>query len=379
MFTINNPPEGVGPHAWVDHVDYCVWQKEVGENGTPHLQGYCILKKYKDLPWLKKFLSATAHWERRRGKHSEAKAYCTKEDTRKEGPFEYGTEPEGDGQGARTDISALKRALDEGQTEAEIADNPETFGFWLRYQRSITRYRMLMRANERTWHTHCLVLWGPPGVGKSRRALEEAGEGAYWLRKPSAGGQVWFDGYDGQEVVVIDEFYGWIARDLMQRLCDRYPCLVDTKGGATAFLAKRIIITSNEHPSRWWPKVGLGAMVRRLTGDCGRVEHMDYPRQNEVSALVPGYDADKRYWDEFIDVVARGPMLDDHQSAPHPQEVVRNNTQRAASSSAAAAKAKPSLDTTGLTLRRDSQGSDVWMYESGEEEEGCECVYCEDD
>jgi len=313
VFTINNEGSEV-PRAWEEHVTYCVWQRESGENGTPHLQGYVILKSIKDLTWLKRHLSDRAHWEKRRGKHAEAKAYCMKDDTRIEGPFEIGQEPPESEQGKRTDIARLKRALDEGQTELEIADDPETFGLWLRHQRCITRYRTLKRAGERTWHTHCLVLWGPPGVGKSRRALEEAGEGAYWLRKPQSGGTVWFDGYDGQEVVVIDEFYGWIARDLMQRMCDRYPMLVDTKGGSTVFLAKRIIITSNEHPNRWWPKVGLGAMTRRLTGECGAIVHMTFP-QDEASVLVPSYPKEARYWEEFIDVISRDQIVQSPMNA----------------------------------------------------------------
>jgi len=178
------------------------------------------------------------------------------------------------GQGKRNDLLLLKRKIDSGESELAIADSEETFPVWAKYFKVVARYRMLKSMNERKWHTFCHVFWGPPGAGKSRRALEEAGPGAYWLPRPEGQNTVWWDGYEGQEVVVIDEFYGWIMRDKMQRLCDRYPLLVQTKGGTTPFLAKKIIITSNEHPSTWWPKVGLGAMQRRLEGECGRVTHM---------------------------------------------------------------------------------------------------------
>lgn len=52
------------------------------------------------------------------------------------------------------------------------------------------------------------------------------------------------------------------------------------------FLAKKIIITSNVHPTEWWPKVGLGAMVRRLTAPLGKVVFM------EDSSLVPPVNED---------------------------------------------------------------------------------------
>ena len=155
---------------------------------------------------------------------------------------------------------------------AEIAD--EHFSTWINYSRAFKEYALLKRVSERNWITFTSVFWGPPGVGKTRRALEEAGEGAYWLTKPQGSGTVWFDGYDGHEVVVIDEFYGWIPRDLLQRMCDRYPLLVQTKGGTVSFTAKRIIITSNKAPEDWY-RAGLGAMERRLTGEHGRVEYMD--------------------------------------------------------------------------------------------------------
>jgi len=300
MFTINNPATNEEPATW-PHVEYCVWQREVGENSTPHLQGYVIFEGAKQMSWLKSSVNGRAHWEARQGTHAQAKEYCTKEDTRRDGPWSVGDEPEVADQGKRMDLTLLKRKLDTGVTEKAIAESEDSFGIWLKYHKAIQRYRMLKRAGERNWHTFCLVLWGPPGVGKSRRAHEEAGPGAYWLRKPSPNSPVWFDGYDGEETVVIDEFYGWIARDLMQRMCDRYPLLVDTKGGATPFLAKKVIITSNEPPANWWKKIGLGAMQRRLEGACGRVEYMgpDPLVVHRVSELVPAYRGEM-YWDELF-------------------------------------------------------------------------------
>lgn len=280
-FTINNPESNELPSQW-PAIKYCVWQREKGEAGTEHLQGYVIFETKKLRSWTNR-QCCHGHWEPRKGNHAQAKEYVTKDDTRIDGPWELGEEPVLE-QGKRNDLRTLKRKLDEGKSETEIARDDETFPVWAKFHKVIQRYRMLTRQNERDWHTFTTVYWGPPGTGKSRRALAEAGPGAYWLPKPEANGVCWFDGYEGQEVVVIDEFYGWIARDKMQRMCDRYPYLVQTKNGTTPFLAKKIIITSNEHPCTWWPKVGLGAMQRRLEGACGKIELMDAP-------WVPGQPA----------------------------------------------------------------------------------------
>jgi len=274
MVTINNPISNELPGGWPD-VQYAVWQREKGAEGTEHLQVYVVFTQKKRRTWTNR-MCTKAHWEARIGNHDQAKAYVTKEETRLAGPWEKGEEPK-DQKGKRNDLQALKRKLDSGATDREIAGDEETFSVWAKYHKVTSKYRALMRtAKQRTWATRTVVYYGPPGIGKSSRALHEGGEDAFWLSKP-AGQTTWWDGYCGQETVVIDEFYGWIPRDLMCRLCDRYPLNVETKGGSTPFLAKTIIITSNVHPSLWWPKVGLGAMERRLSGDLGCINYMATP------------------------------------------------------------------------------------------------------
>lgn len=274
VFRISNPTDDQAPASW-DDLEYCVWQKEKSESGLVHLQGYAIWTGRKRLTWLKK-QDESAHWEQRKGSHSQAKEYSRKVDTRIDGPWEHGEESETvRGQGKRNDLVELKRKLDEGATEKQIAEDGAFFPVWAKYGKIVQRYKRLTMP-QRDWLTEVTVYWGEPGIGKTSRARHEAGPDAFWLSKP--GGQTtWWDDYDGQECVVIDEFYGWIARDLMCRICDRYPLNVETKGGSTRFLAKRIIITSNLHPQYWWPRVGLGAMSRRLQAPMGKVIEMTAP------------------------------------------------------------------------------------------------------
>lgn len=247
-----------------DAVRFLVFQEEIGDTGTPHVQGYVILKKKVRMTQAKSHLPGRPHMEIRKGTHQEAKDYCTKSDSRRPGsvPVMAGDEP---APGARNDLVSVKARLDAGASDMEIAD--EFFGQWVRYNKAFTKYRGMRLAN-RTEPTHTTVYWGPPGTGKTRAAFDEAGPDAYWLPKPN-GSRVFWDGYEGQEHVVIDEFFGWMPRDLMCRLCDRYPFRVETKGGSVPFVAKKIWITSNSPPSGWWPRVGLGPMVRRLTSPLG--------------------------------------------------------------------------------------------------------------
>jgi hypothetical protein len=250
-----------------DTLSYLAFQEEIApETGTPHLQVYLIVNDSLRRRAVQRALPAgmRMHLEPARGNHEQCKKYCTKEESRKPDGVSLcgGKEPS---PGRRNDLVRVKEMLDAGAKEAEIAD--EFFGQWVRYHKAFQRYRGIKLPN-RTEPTFTTVYWGPPGTGKTRAAFDEAGPDAYWLPKPN-GSRVFWDGYEGQENVVIDEFFGWMPRDLMCRICDRYPFRVETKGGSVPFVAKRIWITSNSPPCEWWTRIGLGPMRRRLTSPLG--------------------------------------------------------------------------------------------------------------
>lgn len=79
VFTINNyvdndieKLETMFDH---DHFSYIVFGKEVGEQGTPHLQGYVQLKKKMRLNQVKKLISSRAHLQVSRGSPDQASRY----------------------------------------------------------------------------------------------------------------------------------------------------------------------------------------------------------------------------------------------------------------------------------------------------------------
>lgn len=110
----------------------------------------------------------------------------------------------------------------------------------------------------------CYVFWGRTGSGKSRRAWDEAGCDAY-SKDPRS--KFW-DGYQTEEHIVIDEFRGGIDIAHLLRWTDRYPVRVEIKGSSRPLLAKTIWITSNLDPRNWYPEIDqetLNALLRRLT------------------------------------------------------------------------------------------------------------------
>lgn len=107
------------------------------------------------------------------------------------------------------------------------------------------------------------VFWGKTGVGKSRRAWDEASLEAY----PKDPRTKFWDGYQGQTNVVIDEFRGGVDIGHVLRWFDRYPVIVEVKGSSVPLKATTIWITSNLHPRFWYPELDVettDALLRRL-------------------------------------------------------------------------------------------------------------------
>lgn len=261
VFTLNNPEDNQVPSLWrASGVVYCVWQLERGENGTPHLQGYVVCGKAMRLSALKRF-APSAHWEPRKGSHEQAKAYCEKDESREDGPWQYGDEPKG--AGCRTDLQAVKEAVDNGVRDLKLWD--DYFPQMCRYHKSVSFYRML-KAPRRNEVPEVLVLWGSTNIGKSFYANSQYPD-AYRLSNCPTG--VWWDGYSGEETVIVDEFYGWIRWNELLNILDRYDYSVSFRGGKHRLLATRFIFTSNAHPSAWYnysgPHMMYATLHRRLT------------------------------------------------------------------------------------------------------------------
>jgi len=115
------------------------------------------------------------------------------------------------------------------------------------------------------------VFWGPTGTGKSRRAWHEAGADAY-IKNPLT---KWWESYQGQTAVIIDEFRGIIDIANLLIWFDRYPVFVEVKNGSAPLLANKFWVCSNLHPREWYREIDditYCALERRL-----EIINMDEP------------------------------------------------------------------------------------------------------
>lgn len=270
-FTLNNPglAEEILIRRWVDRDDkfkakYLIYQQEIGEkDGTPHLQGTVCFEHKHRLTGLKT-LNPRAHWSKTNDIDKSIE-YCKKLETRAPGntPFEAGTY---DKKGKRNDLLALKRHLDEHDTWDTILE--ENFALAARHHKFITT-EINRRAAKRDFETKVIVITGDAGIGKTRfahRFCELRGLKLYNFNYGNQGNN-WFDDYKPGECILFDDFYGGIPHSLFLRVCDRYECHVECKGGRIQLTPPVIFITSNKKWDQWydWSKVSQSAVERRIT------------------------------------------------------------------------------------------------------------------
>lgn len=259
-FTLNNYNDnelaGIRKAQNDKNVQYIIFGREVGESGTPHLQGFISLIDKRRLGQVRKLVSTRAHLEIARGTPIQAAEYC-----KKDGDFEeHGTIPKG--RGNRSDLDALHEAIKDGQTVAQIRDT--FFSSYLRYYKAIEK-TVLDLATPRTWETEVVVFWGKTGTGKTRRVFDYHDYSAVYIHN----GEQWFDGYSGEDVVLFDDYNGSEFKlTYLLRLLDRYPMKVPIKGGFVNWKPKIIYMTSNKDPNTEWytncTQEHKNALMRRI-------------------------------------------------------------------------------------------------------------------
>lgn len=151
---------------------------------------------------------------------------------------------------------------------------------------SLFKYAQLMKArnmyliskaaNQKREKPHVYWLYGPTGSGKTRFAVEKSGD-SYWISNDCK----WFDGYNGQECAILDDIRaGSYSFEFLLRLLDRYPVLVQIKGGFAVWTPKHIYITAparpeevfvNHETGQTWDKIDQ--LLRRID------EFIEFPRE----------------------------------------------------------------------------------------------------
>lgn len=158
-----------------------------------------------------------------------------KEETRLEGPFEFGTKPVQ--RNSKTDWEEVKQKAQTGDLDSIPAD------IYVKHYRTLKEIKKdHMKVQPRCTPRQCYWYWGNAGTGKSRTALEKHPD-AYMKMQNK-----WWDGYQGEKSVILDEFgkdHVVLGNHLKKWADPWIPFVAEAKGGALTPDYDNFIVTSN--------------------------------------------------------------------------------------------------------------------------------------
>ena len=167
--------------------------------------------------------------------------YCSKEDTRVSGPFEFGERPTFNIKGAKASMAEKNKMLLEGDLKTLVDEGQISLLSLKRTMEARTIYRSLKVMVDEPknvikgfWH------YGPPRTGKSTACRT----GTYYLK----GLNKWWDGYEGQDKVVledIDPSHGEWSLHFIKIWTDHHWFSAEVKGGRINVQIKEFHVTSN--------------------------------------------------------------------------------------------------------------------------------------
>lgn len=292
VFTLNNytDEEVKRVTEYPDFVRYVCYGKEVGDKGTPHLQGFVVTWQAVRLSQFKLWMRR-AHFEPMISSLENNERYC-----QKQGDYtELGSRPQ---QGRRTDIIGVKRRIDAGEELSVIQEDESTFNIVMRNQRALAQYEANVRCKRMRTEGRKIpevyIRIGPTRSGKTSYVYERHGYHNVYAC-PSLTGQ-WFDNYRGEPVMLFDDVEADKVPpvEFFKRITDGYPLQIPVKGAFTYCRPDYIYFTSNHRVQEWWPKISnsdWSAIKERITQIVTVYKHrpdvIEYerPRHGEIEEI----------------------------------------------------------------------------------------------
>ena len=297
QLTFNNPQE----HGWThDRIKetlgtfpaICYWcmSDEKGlEEETPHTHLFINLSPSNCRFSTLKNKFPTAHIEKAMGTSQQNRDYVAKDGKWKDnekgetsipGTFEEWGEMPQEQQGKSKQADMILEMLKDGASNLEII---EAIPSAMMNVEKIERTRSILRdarfATE--WRNlEVTYMFGKTGAGKTRSVMDTYGYSACYrvtdYKHP-------FDTYDGQDVIIFEEFRGGLKHGDMLNFLDGYPLLLPCRYFNRQACYTKVFIVTNIPPTDQYRNIdseSQRAFFRRISAVvefCGEVERKEWP------------------------------------------------------------------------------------------------------
>lgn len=241
----------LNPLDYLQEYSYNVYGIEsCPSTGRTHHQGYVEFKSKVRFSTLHNKYPRF-HWTARSGTAEQATVYC-----KKDGNWFQSGEISAPRQGKRKDLDVVRDTISSGGSLADVLETASSYQACKFAQLYIANKRVAKEPPKVYWY------WGPTGSGKTRTAYEQSTDP--WM---SGVDLKWFDGYNGEADVIIDDFRkDFCTFHFLLRLLDRYPLRVNIKGGTVQWVPKRIFITCPLPPRAVYDtREDIEQLMRRIT------------------------------------------------------------------------------------------------------------------
>lgn len=251
----------------ISQIRYLSYQCERCPNTNRlHWQFFLQLYRATDLATVKRYLNSTrVHLQPVRGTADQARDYSMKDETRELGPWEHGTYAR-DGVNKNSSLTKAVKIITDGGTLFDVMiEEPEQV---VKHWTGLQQLRV-MNTPKRTWKPFAYIYWGPTGAGKSFKARND-NPALYKVPWPQGG--IWnWQWYDGEEIVLFDEFSHQIKCEVLLQLLDYGEFPLNWKYGSGTLSAKKMVFTTNISPEEWYPGAKIEhrqALHRRMNEFC---------------------------------------------------------------------------------------------------------------
>ena len=270
LLTINNPESaGMTHEEIIDRAqkfnpDYFCMADEIVASGTYHTHVYLYSESPMRFETVKKRFP-TAHIDKAAGSSRSNRDYIRKEgkwadtdkaDTRVEGSFkEFGTIPDESEEKAPR-MAQLMKHIQEGLTNVEILQIDPSYGFKIREMDQLRQQLLDDKYIRENRKVVVHYIYGDSGTGKTRSIFEKhPATDICRITSYPARGNVLFDSYKGQPVLVFEEFHSQISISDMLNFLDIYPVMLPARYYDRVACYTEVYITSNIPLEEQYPDI----------------------------------------------------------------------------------------------------------------------------